>query len=90
MTDKLLALEPTNLKEVHAGLDEAIAGLRLEAEQKLASIQSNPKAAASVKEALLTIETLVRATRDIGKLETTATAIMHKVWKRLQKQQPAQ
>ena len=90
MTEKLLALEPTNLKEVRIALNEAIANLRVEAEQRLASLQADPKAAGSVKEAMLTIEALGRAARDIEKLETAATATMQKVWKRLQKQQPAQ
>jgi len=90
MLTQLLSLEPTNLKDVHAALNEAIANLRLEAEQKLASLQSDPKAAGLIKEAMLTIEALVRAVRDFEKLEAAATTIMQKVWKRLQKQQPAQ
>ena len=54
--DKLLQLKPTDLEEVRAALNEAITELRREAEEKLASLQSDPKAAGSVKEAMLTIE----------------------------------
>lgn len=90
MLTQLLNLEPTNLKDVHAALNEAIANLRLEAEQKLASLQSDPKAAGLIKEAMLTIEALVRATRDIEKLEAAAIKTMQNVSKRLRKQQPPQ
>ena len=86
--DKLLQLKPTDLEEVRAALNEAITELRREAEEKLASLQSDPKAAGSVKEAMLTIEIIGRAARDVAKLEAAATKTMQHVWKRLRKQQP--
>jgi hypothetical protein len=85
MFTKLLALEPTNLKEVRLALSEAIAAARADAEQKLASLQSDPKAAGSVKGSMLTIEALARAMRDIEKLEAAAITTMQKIAKRLQK-----
>ena len=61
MLAKLLSLEPTNIKDIRVALTEAIATSRLEAEQKLASLQSDPKVAGSIKEDMVTIEALVRA-----------------------------
>ena len=90
MIDKLLALDHTNLKEVHATLAEAVTTLQAEAQQKLTSLHSDPAAASSVKEHMATIEALGRAAREIGKLEAAAVKTMQNVAKRLRKQQPAQ
>ena len=88
MFEKLLSLEPTNLKDIRVALTEAIAASRLDAEQKLASLQSDPKVAGAIKDGMLTIEALVRALHDTEKLESAATRIMRTLSKRLQK--PAQ
>jgi len=89
MISKLLDLEPTNLKEVRVTLNETIAKLQAEAQQKLTSLQSDPKVAGSVKEHMATIEALGRAARDMEKLEAVAAKTMQAVSKRLRKQQTA-
>lgn len=85
MFEKLFSLDPTNLKVVQVALTEAIDAARADAEQNLASLQSNPKLAGTIKEGMLTIEALGRAVRDVEKLEATATKIIRTLSKRLQK-----